>query len=64
MTDESGQVAFTVEIDGQEPSPHPTLQDAIDRVEGYETPTGAIFYTLNGAHQPVVVYRDGDIALA
>lgn len=61
IADESGEVAFTVEIDGQEPSPHSTLQDAIYRVEGYETPTGAIFYTLFGAHQPVVVYRGGEI---
>jgi len=58
---ESGAVAFMVEIDGQEPSPHATLQDAMYRVEGYETPTGAIFYTPYGAHQPVVVYRDGDV---
>ena len=61
MTDESGEVAFTVEIVGQEPSPHSTLQDAMCRVEGYERPTGAIFYTLFGAHKPVVVYRDGEI---
>jgi len=40
-----------------------TLQDAMYRVEGYETPTGAIFYTLFGAHRPVIVYRDGDIDL-
>jgi hypothetical protein len=63
MADESGEVAFMVEIDGHEPSPHTTLQDAMYRVEGYETPTGAIFYTLYGAHTPVVVYRDGDINL-
>jgi hypothetical protein len=64
MADESGEVAFMVEIEGQEPSPHSTLQDAMDRVEGYENPTGAIFYTLFGAHKPVVIYRDGNIDLA
>jgi hypothetical protein len=53
-----------LEIDGHEPSPHSTLQDAMNRVEGCETPTGAIYYTLFGAHKPVIVYRDGDIDLA
>jgi hypothetical protein len=61
MADESGEVAFTVEIHGHEPSPHATLQDAMYRVEDYEHPTGTIFYTLHGAHQAVVVYRDGDV---
>jgi hypothetical protein len=64
VTDESGEVAFTVEIDGHEPSPHSTLQDAMCRVESYETPTGAIYYTLFGAHRPVIVYRDGEIDMA
>jgi hypothetical protein len=64
VTDESGGVAFTVEIDGFEPTPHSTLQDAMCRVEGCESPTGAIYYTLFGAHRPVVVYRDGDVELA
>jgi hypothetical protein len=63
MADESGEVAFMVEIEGQEPSPHSTLQDAMHRVEGYERSTGTIYYTLYGAHDPVIVYRDGDIDL-
>jgi hypothetical protein len=64
VTDESGEVAFMAEIEGQEPTPHSTLQDAVCHVEGYESPTGAIYYTLFGAHRPVIVYRDGDIDLA
>jgi hypothetical protein len=64
MADESGEVPFTVEIDGQERSQHATLQDAVYRVECYEIPTGAVFYTLFGAHRPVVVYRAGEIAPA
>jgi hypothetical protein len=52
VTDESGEVAFTVEIDGYEPTPHSTLQDAMCRVEGYENPTGASFTRCLGRTHP------------
>jgi hypothetical protein len=56
--------AFVAEVDGQEPTAQPTLQSAMDWVEHIANPSGAIFYTLYGAHTPIVTYRDGEIDIA